>query len=121
MTEPENKQRIFYIGFPDVQMMSHRRPVPFEVLEENNTTLTVKILEDVPCLGEGLEAETDVPKAGQEFRISRLDRGRRDILNQLRSGNVVPYYVDKLEDPNKEFYFSGTLFPYYNPAVKKNE
>lgn len=120
MTNPENKQRIFYIGFPSMAMMTHRKPVPFEVLEENDETLTVKILEDVPCLGEGLEAEIDVPKAGQEFRISRSHRGRRDILNELRSGNVVAYYADKLDYPNKEFYFTGTLFP-YNPNKKEEQ
>jgi len=110
----------FYIGFPDVGMMTNRKPVPFEVIEENDETLTVRLLEDVPVL-EGLEAATDVPKAGHKFRISREHRQRKDILKELRSGNVVAYYTDQLEAPDKEFYFTGTLFPYGHPAVKKRD
>ncbi len=119
MTEPENKQKIFYIDFRSA-LSSYKRAVPFEILEENDKTLTVKLLEDVQCLEEGLEAETDIPKAGQEFRISRLHRQKKDILDELRFGNVVAYYGDRLEHPGKEFYFTGTLFP-YNPNKKEEQ
>lgn len=92
----------------------------FEVKEVADETLTVILCEDIsvadPSRLLGLEAK--LPKAGQEFVISRRHRQGKDLLDELRAGNVVPYYGDKLDLPDKEFYFTGTLFPYEHPSVK---
>lgn len=94
----------------------------FEVEEVTDETLTVILCEDIsvadPSRLLGLEAK--LPKAGQEFRIRRRHRQGKDILDELRAGNVVAYYGDRLDLSDKEFYFTGTLFPYDHPSVKRD-
>jgi len=97
---------VFYIGFPTGMMMSFRRPVPFEVLNDNNLTLKVRLLEDVPIEG-ALEGSVS-PKAGTEFVIENKYRSRGQdykLLDFLRQGNIVPWYGSETTD------FAGCIFP----------
>ena len=97
---------IYYIGFPGAGMMTHGELVPFEVLEENEKTLRIRLLEDEPTL-EGL-TEDDLHKAGEEFTIQNQYRAVK-LTDHLRTGGIAPWYVSKGSKP--EDHFSGCIFP----------
>lgn len=103
--------KIYYVGFP-AQMMTHRELVPFEVLEETDTTLRIKLLGDCPTL-EGI-TEEDLPKAGDEFRIKNTYRTNGQevkLTDYLRAGRFAPWYRCGEKEGEGVDYFSGAIFP----------
>ncbi len=102
------EKEIYYVGFPSGYMMTYLEPVAFEILGIEEKVLRIKLLEDHPPL-EGIESAL-LPKAGKEYTISRIHLlvGKEcDILDKLRSGNVVPWYNSN----EGEDHFDGVLFP----------
>ena len=102
------EKEIYYVGFPGVEMMTHAKPVPFEVLEVSKDTLRIRLLEDCPT-EEGF-SEEDLPRSMQEFTIKNSLRNGDSLIDRLRSGGVAPYYTS--EGKHADDYFAGTLFGY---------
>ncbi len=104
------EKEIYFVGFPSGYMMSVLEPIAFEVLEIGEKVLRIKLLEDHPPL-EGIE-NTLLPRKDKEYTISRIHLlgGEYDILDELRSGNVVPWYRNREE--GEEGSFGGVLFPH---------
>ncbi len=104
------EKEIYYVGFPSEYMMSPLKPIPFEVLGIEEKVLRIKLLEDHPPLT-GIENSL-LPKSGKEYTISRIHSlGREyDILDELRSGRVVPWYRSREEGEDNQF--GGILFPH---------
>lgn len=107
--------KIYYVAFPNVGMMTHRPAVPFEVIEENDLTLRIKLLEDEPCI-EGFEEDMEYRITGTELTIKNRDRRGTKLTECLNAGEVVPYYI--CEKSNDLDEFVGTIFP-YNPNEKR--
>ena len=108
-------KEIYYVGFPGEQMMTHREPVPFEVLQVADTYLRIKLLKSCPPIDGEAIPEDDPLSAGREFTIKNRLRNGDSLIDRLRSGGVAGFYTSDGEKP--EDHFAGTLFG-YDPSQK---
>ncbi len=94
-------KEIFYLGFPGVQMGTHREPIRFEVVEEYDRAVRIRLLDDEPPMH--LFEDLEYRKAGDGVVIaSTYTLGvERNLLEILRDRSVTGFYRCKADDTHE--------------------